>query len=132
MKRHIRTVAAAVIGLASLAGIAAADPIEGIWQTEVDDGAFAHVTVAPCGAGFCGAVSRTFTAAGEFSSPNVGKQIIREMVPQGGSDYEGRVWRPSNDKVYFGKVTLDGDRMALRGCVAGGLICARQTWLRVQ
>ncbi len=128
MKRIILTLAAVV----GLAGMAAADPIEGIWQTEVDDGSYAHVTVVPCGAGFCGTVSRTFNAGGEYSSPNLGKQILREMVPQGGSDYEGRVWRPSNDKVYFGKVSLSGDQMALRGCVAGGLICARQNWVKVQ
>ncbi len=128
MKRFILTLAAAIL----FAGIAAADPIEGVWQTEVDDGAYAHVTVVPCGAGFCGTISRTFNATGEYTSPNVGKQILREMVPQGGTDYEGRVWRPSNDKVYLGKVALNGDQMALRGCVAGGLICARQNWVKVQ
>jgi uncharacterized protein (DUF2147 family) len=27
---------------------------------------------------------------------------------------------------------IEGDRMRLRGCVAGGLFCASQTWVRVQ
>lgn len=46
--RHIIT--AAILALTATA--AAADPIEGVWQTQPDDGAFAHVTVAPCGGAF--------------------------------------------------------------------------------
>ena len=126
---RILTLAAAAMALATSA---LADPIEGTWQTQPDGGAFAHVTVAPCGAGYCGTIARVFNEAGEFASPNTGRQIFREMVPRGGGEYEGRVWRPSNDKIYLGKVKLNGDRMALRGCIAGGLICAKQDWVRVQ
>ncbi len=128
MKRTLLTL---VAGL-GLAGMASADPIEGLWQTEVDDGSFAHVIIAPCGANYCGTISRTFNTAGEYASPNLGKQIVRDMAAQGGGAYEGQVWRPSNDKVYRGKIDLAGDQMALRGCVAGGLICARQNWVKIQ
>ena len=132
MTRFLMSLAA---GLASacLAGpAAAADPIEGVWQTEVDEGAYAHVTIAPCGAAYCGTITRTFSAGAEIASPNVGRQIVREMVPQGGGEYQGRVWRPSNDRVYLGKIAVRGDQMALRGCVAGGLICARQNWVKLR
>ena len=129
MKTRFAVALAAILGLA---GAASADPIEGIWQTEVDDGSYALVTVAPCGAAYCGTISRTFNAQGEYASPNIGRQIVRSMTPQGGGAYEGQVWRPSNNKVYLGKVQLNGSQMTLRGCVAGGLICARQTWAKVQ
>lgn len=119
----------AALGLA--ATMAAADPIEGVWQTEVDDGAYAHVRMAPCGPAFCGQVTRTFNASGEYDSPNKGTQIVTGMAPQGGGSYEGRVFRPSNGKTYLGKIQLSGNQMALRGCVAGGLLCARQTWVKV-
>ncbi|TFL19915.1 DUF2147 domain-containing protein [Jannaschia formosa] len=122
----------ALVAALGLAAAASADPIEGIWQTEVDDGSFAYVTIAPCGGNYCGTISRTFNAEGEYSSPNIGKQIVRDMAAQGGGAYEGRVWRPSNDKVYFGKVQLEGNQLALRGCIAGGLLCARQTWVKIQ
>lgn len=128
MKRFIFTLVASL----GLATIASADPIEGLWQTEVDDGAYAHVTIAPCGGNFCGTISKTFNASGEYASPNVGKQIVRNMAAQGGGAYEGQVWRPSNDKVYVGKIDLNGNQMALRGCVAGGLICARQNWVKIR
>ncbi len=116
------------------AGVVNADPIEGVWQTEVDDGAYAHVTISPCNPGFCGIISRTFNADGEYQSPNLGEMIVINMVPSGTNKYNGQVWRPSNDQIYIGKVTLKSSatKMDLRGCVAGGLICAKQKWTRLQ
>ena len=128
----MKKIALAMAATFALGTPAMADPIEGIWQTEVDDGAFAYVTLAPCGADICGTISRTFNAEGEYQSENIGKQIVRNMTPQGDGSYDGQVWRPSNDKVYNGDMTMNGDQLALRGCVAGGLICASQTWVRIQ
>ncbi|SPH18751.1 hypothetical protein DEA8626_02294 [Defluviimonas aquaemixtae] len=114
------------------AGAALADPVEGVWQTEVDDGAYAHVTMAACGSAYCGVISRTFNSDGEYNSPNLGKTLVIDMVPNGGDSYAGKVWRPSNDKIYIGKIQLQGDRLRLAGCVAGGLLCSKQTWIRVK
>ncbi len=114
------------------AGIASADPIQGLWKTQEDDGAYAHVQIAPCGDAFCGTITRTFNSDGEYQSPNIGKQLVRNMKPAGNGRYEGKVWRPSNDKVYIGKIDLNGNSMKLAGCVAGGLICAKQSWARVK
>jgi len=131
--KHLLIAALAGLGLASvaMAGTASAEPALGIWQTEVDDGAYAHVEMAPCGAAVCGTIARTFNAQGEYSSPNIGKTLVIDMVPAGGGRYEGSVWRPSNDKVYIGKMDVSGDTLALRGCVAGGLFCSKQTWSRI-
>ena len=128
MKKIMMAVAGAAM---TLAGAAMADPAEGTWQTEVDDGAFAHVQIAACGNAFCGTIARTFNSDGEYASPNIGRQIVIDMVPTGGGDYEGSVWRPSNDKIYVGKMNVSGDALILKGCVAGGLICASQGWARV-
>lgn len=119
-------------GLMLAAGAAAADPIEGVWQTQPDEGAFAHVTVAPCGGAFCGTITRTFREGAEYQSPNLGRQIVIDMAPQGGGNYAGRVWRPSNDRIYAGKAAVSGDRMSLSGCIAGGLLCSSQTWAKVR
>ena len=69
-----------------------------------------------------------FYASGEYQSENLGKQIVIGMVPQGGGAYEGKVWRPSNNKVYLGKIKLNGNAISLKGCVAGGLICKTEAW----
>ena len=114
------------------AGAAWADPVEGLWKTQADDGAFAHVTMSPCGAAFCGVITRTFNASGEYKSPNLGKKLVIDMAAKGNGQYEGQVWRPSNDKIYFGKIGLSGDTLKLSGCVAGGLICSKQTWSRLK
>lgn len=124
--------AIAAIALLAAGSAASADPIEGVWQTQPDEGAFAHVSIAPCGDAFCGVISRTFKDKAEFKSPNIGRQIVIDMRAKGGGDYEGKVWRPANNKVYQGKASVAGDRMSLAGCVAGGLLCKSQTWARVK
>lgn len=118
-------------GLVLVASGAAADPIEGVWRTETDDGSYAHVTMASCGAKLCGVISRTFNAQGEYASPNKGKVLVRDMAPTAAGKYEGKVWRPSNNKVYLGKMELKGNSLKLKGCVAGGLLCSSQVWSRV-
>ena len=129
MKKIMTTVAAMI----ALATPVMADPALGVWQTEVDDGAFAHVTISNCGNAVCGTISRTFQNGGtEYNSENKGRQIVIDMVPQGGGKYEGQVWRPSNNKIYVGKMEVSGNSLILKGCVAGGLLCASQGWARIQ
>ncbi|MCD9146333.1 DUF2147 domain-containing protein [Pseudophaeobacter flagellatus] len=133
MKRFMATVLTS-LALATLttAGTALADPVLGTWKTQPDDGAYAHIEMAPCGAAICGKIARTFNDSGEYASPNIGKTLVIDMVAQGDGHYRGEVWRPSNDKIYTGKMDLDGNSLALRGCVAGGLICSKQDWTRVK
>jgi uncharacterized protein (DUF2147 family) len=117
--------------LLATATTAAADPIEGTWKTQPDAGNYAYVDIGPCGPAFCGTIARTFNASGEFRSENLGRQLVIDMVPQGGGRYAGQVWRPSNGKIYIGRISISGDSMSLKGCVAGGLLCSSQTWSRV-
>ncbi len=122
---------ALVAALIMAAGAAFADPVEGLWQTQEDDGAYAHVKMAPCGPNFCGVIVKTFKDGAEYKSENIGKQLVINMAPQGDGQYEGQVWRPSNNKVYYGTIALNGNKMKLAGCVAGGLICAKQNWTKL-
>ncbi|WP_417249882.1 DUF2147 domain-containing protein [Celeribacter sp.] len=124
-------IATAVLALGLATPAFAADPVEGTWQTQVDDGSYAYVKLAPCGPAICGNITRTFNAEGEYKSPNIGKALVIDMAPKGGGAYEGKVWRPSNNKIYIGKMEMNGDRLTLKGCVAGGLICSSQIWARI-
>ena len=58
-----------ILSLASLfyTGAAMADPALGLWKTEVDDGAYAHVEISPCGANVCGTIVKTFNDSGEYN-----------------------------------------------------------------
>lgn len=79
MKRTLLAAALTLFGTAAYA-----DPALGTWQTEVDDGSFALIDMYQCGSAVCGKISRTFKADGtEYQSPNIGKQIVMNMVPQG-------------------------------------------------
>lgn len=120
------------IALAGSTGAAMADPVLGTWKTQVDDGAFAHVDMYQCGSAICGKIIRTFNDTGEYKSPNLGKDIVRNMTPSGEKAYAGKVWRPSNNKIYKGKIALNGNSLRLAGCVAGGLLCSKQTWQRIK
>jgi uncharacterized protein (DUF2147 family) len=130
MKKFMLGVAVALFG----AGMAfAADPVEGMWKTQVDDGAFAFVDIAPCGDKLCGVISRTFNDQGEYKSENLGKNLVWDMVAKGSGSYGGgKIWQPSTDKIFKSKMSLSGDVLKVAGCVLGGLICKKQTWTRVQ
>ncbi len=129
MKKLILSMALA-LGFAG-AGFAQ-DAVEGIWQTQVDDGAFAFVTIAPCDGAFCGVISRTFNTDGEYASENIGRQLVWDMQAAANGKYKnGQIWQPSTDKIFKSKMSLSGDVLKVSGCVAGGLICKKQTWRRV-
>ena len=116
-----------------LAGPAfAGDKIEGLWQTEPDDGHFSHIAVGPCGSMLCGVIAKTFLEDGTpTESENIGKNLLFDLVNNGDGTYTGKAWRPSNDKVYIGKVKWKGNDIKMSGCVLGGLLCIGQIWKRV-
>lgn len=127
-----RTILAAALGVMTAGAAMAADPAVGVWKTQPDDGAYAHVKMAPCGGAVCGTIQRTFNDTGEYKSHNIGKQLVISMAPDGKGNYAGKVWRPSNNKIYIGKMTVSGNKLKLSGCVAGGLLCSKQDWTRLQ
>ena len=87
-----------------LAGAALADPVEGTWKTQVDDGAFAHVAMTKCGSKICGTIAKAFDANGPIASKNIGKKLVWDMVPGGDGTYaSGKIWQPSTDKVFKSK-----------------------------
>lgn len=125
-------------GFAVLASAAfAADPVDGLWKTEPGDtGGYLHVSIAECGSAICGTIDTAFDKDGneQLEYENLGKQIIWDMVPDGGGNYSGgKIWAPDRDKTYSSKMTLDSqNKLTVKGCVAGGLVCRGQDWTRVQ
>jgi len=126
---------AAVLAFGMVFGAAAgADPVEGVWKTKPDDnGNFGHVQIKPCGPAFCGTLVKAFDGTGTaIESPNVGKQIVWDMIayPEGLYD-DGKIWSPDRDKTYDSDMTLSGDSLSVRGCVFG--FCRDGgTWTRVK
>jgi len=117
--------------MAWLAAAGHADPATGTWRTQPDDnGNFGLVEMATCGAALCGTLGKSYDSAGNvLDSPNTGRRIVWDMQPRGGGSYGGgKIWAPDRDKTYNSRMTLDGDRLKVEGCVLG--ICRGQTWTR--
>lgn len=126
--KKILTAVAMVVGFT---GAACADPIEGVWKTQPDDGIFYHVHMKPCGGTFCGVFVKKFQDGAEVSFQERGKNAVFDMVPNGDGTYDGKAWKPSNGKTYNGSGTLNGNTLRIGGCVLGGLVCIKQNWKRV-
>ncbi|MEO3387813.1 DUF2147 domain-containing protein [Mesorhizobium sp. CAU 1741] len=99
----------------AVAGPALADPIVGNWKT--DSGATAQI--AASGGGF------TITLrSGQHNGKRIG-----QMQASGSGKYKGTITDPAEDKSYSGNATLDGNRLAMQGCVAM-VFCRTQNWQR--
>lgn len=124
-----------VLGL-GLAGMAVADPAAGTWKTAPGEtGGYLHVSVAPCGSAICGTIAKAFDANGAPSTDyeHLGKQMIWDMKADGGGSYSGgKIWAPDSNKTYKSKMSLNGNTLTVKGCVAGGMICRGQDWKRVR
>ena len=130
MKNFVMFVGAVFVAIAG-AGSTAADPAAGLWQTGVDRGTVAYVRIAPCGEAMCEKIERSFNTEGEYQSPHIGKNILRNMVFGTSGEYVGRLWRPASGKQYYAKMTVSDASLTLHGCIAGGFILGSQAWARV-
>ncbi len=126
----MRMILTAAVAALAFAGAAWADPAEGTWKTQVDDGAYAYVKMSACGAALCGTIARTFNDGGEYKSKNLGKKLVWDMKSVGSGSYKGgKIWQPSTGKTFKSKMSLSGNTLKVSGCV--GPICKKQTWSRV-
>ena len=129
MKHVLIAAAATVFG----ATMALADPVHGTWKTVPDDnGNYGHIEVTNCGSTICGTLVKSFNPDGSaLATDNIGKKIIWDMQNLGDGNYgKGKIWSPDRDKTYKSKMVLNGNSLAVSGCVLG--ICRDGgTWSRV-
>lgn len=129
----MRKFALAAASVLLSAGVAMADPVEGVWRTQPgDNGNYGLVTISKCGEQICGVLGQGYDSAGnQVDSPNIGRRMIWDMNVDGGGSYSGgKIWAPDKDKVYKSKMALSGNSLKVSGCVA--IICRSQTWTRVK
>jgi uncharacterized protein (DUF2147 family) len=115
-----------------VAGMAQADPLEGMWKTAADDnGNSGLIEVVVCGDALCGTLIKAFDGSGaQIDSPNVGRKLIWDTRPTGDGGYRGMVYSPDRDAEYKSKLQLSGDSLSVSGCRFGicreGGVWARQ------
>jgi len=125
------------LGLATVALAGpVADPVAGTWKTAPGDtGGYLHVTIAPCGSEVCGTIKAAYDKdnAVQADYEHLGKKMLWNMTADGGGSYSGgKIWAPDADKTYSSKMSLNGNTLEVKGCVAGGLICRGQDWNRIK
>ncbi|SDI54685.1 DUF2147 domain-containing protein [Lutimaribacter saemankumensis] len=113
-------------------GALQAEAILGTWLTGPDNKSqVAHMRIKRCGPAICGTVLRAFDKSGQpVTTPNVGKQVIWDVTPDGQGVYRGKVLLPLYKTVVDGMFDVSGDRLTLKGCL--GPVCKSQSWTRVE
>lgn len=111
-----RRLGLALAALILTTGAAFADPIEGLWRTEVGSTA----RVVPRSAGFCITLIN-----GQHAGARIGTLAAKKP-----GRYEGTVTDPADNKTYSGKATVTGNTLKLTGC-ALAIFCKSQIWSRL-
>ncbi len=143
---------ALALGLGAASPALAQSGIEGVWLTPYA----AEMTVAPCGAGFCGTLSRVAVSAEDLANfpdelsamqsflddknreaslrqrPILGLEILRVSPTGNPAVFEGEVYNPSDGNTYSGSLSVNGPlQVTLKGC-ALIVFCQEQVWQRLQ
>lgn len=118
----------------------AAEPITGQWLTV---GGKAIVTIAPCGAGVCGRVTKVLKPnpngpttdlrnpdTSKRTRPIEGMQILANFK-DGGKDWRGTIYSPEAGKEYKSFLMRKPDgSLQVKGCVS--FFCQTQVWQPVR
>lgn len=129
---------------APVAAQAQDDPVFGLWRSE--SGA-AVIEIAPCGAQACGTIVSLSEPTFEDGSPKTdrrnpdealrdrpvcGMRLMAGFDREGPGAWEGgEIYSAEDGKTYSAEMTVDGDRLRLRGYVGVPLFGATQVWTRV-
>ena len=137
MKRAAFTLAGVAMALAVPAS--AANPITGRWITEDRD---AVITIAPCGANFCGKISKFLVAPPQgvnqrdVNNPDKSKRSRKRLgtpvltsVSEDGDLWRGRIYDPKSGKDYRSVIRrTSASKLEVKGCL--GPFCQTQNWTR--
>lgn len=118
----------------------AATPITGQWLTV---GGKAIVTIAECGTGVCGRVTKVLKPnpngpttdfrnpdASKRSRPIEGLQILANFADSG-NDWQGKIYSPEAGREYKSYISRKADgRLQVKGCIA--FFCQTQIWAPVK
>ena len=138
----MKTISFAVLGLLATTGFAfAADP-SGTWR--LDNGKVT-VKVRQCGGEICanivGLKEPTYPDGSAKidkynknpalrNRPLMGLSVLSDMKATGENSWEGSIYNADDGRTYSAKMSLNGNTMKLKGCVAG-IFCKTQTFNKI-
>jgi uncharacterized protein (DUF2147 family) len=105
------------------------------------------VKVSPCGSRLCGIIAALKEPISKIDGkpkvdrenpnpdlrkrPLIGLSILIDMKPTGDSAWQGAIYNPDDGNTYSATLTLDGNSMKVRGCVAG-ILCKTNTFVKIR
>ena len=138
----MKSVCAAVFGLAILSSAALAVTPEGVWLSQ-DGGTKVHLT--HCGGKLCGTVvwlekpidgrtgkPKTDTLnpdTAKRSRPLLGLHVVRGLAPSGPNKWSGLIYNADDGNTYSAHMMPNGNTAKVQGCVLG-FLCKTQNWKR--
>lgn len=142
MKRLLILLTFAVVSPLSL--LADEDDILGEWYTTDKE---AIVEISECNQGICGTITWLKEPNDEDGNPRtdennpdkdkrdkpvIGKKILFGFEYDGDNKWvDGNIYDPKNGKTYSCKMTLNGDKLDVRGYVGFSFLGRTETWTRV-
>lgn len=109
-------------------------PLLGYWTNEARS---VVIMIAPCGDNrVCGTVQsaseKAQADAARGGTPKlIGAELLRSFAPVGPGRWKGRLFVPDlNQRSTAEIIQRDADRLQIRGCAVGRLLCESQTWFR--
>jgi len=106
----------------------------------ISDNGNLEIEIAPCGAAFCGTVTkvlanRSMSGSGEMVAVDkrspLGMTILKDFTPSGEGEWSGEIYNRENGKTYSCKITLGGpDQLVVRPYVVLTLFGKTLIWKR--
>jgi len=111
--------------------------LEGQWTNERQS---VVVSIAPCrgGEAMCGVVSsaseKAKADARRGGTPDLlGVELLHEFILADQNRWSGTLFVPDLNKRSKAQIVkLDEDRLRIRGCLVGRMLCRSQVWTRVR
>jgi uncharacterized protein (DUF2147 family) len=135
----MKAITVAVLSLLATSGFALASDPSGTWR--LDNGKVT-VKVSQCGNEVCANIVALKEPAYKDGSPKIDKYnkkpslrrrpliglpVLRDMKPAGDNKWSGNIYNADDGRTYSATMSLAGDTMKLKGCVAG-IFCKTNTF----
>ena len=104
------------------------------------------IKVTDCGGGLCGTivglrepiskidgkpkVDRENPDVSKRKRPLIGLAVLIGMRQAGEGKWQGAIYNPDDGNTYSASIKLDGDKMKVKGCVAG-ILCKTNNFVRI-
>jgi uncharacterized protein (DUF2147 family) len=138
----MKAITVAVLSLLATSGFALASDPSGTWR--LDNGKVT-VKVSQCGGEVCANIVALKEPTYKDGSPKIDKYnkkpslrsrpliglpVLRDMKPTGDNKWSGNIYNADDGRTYSATMSLAGDTMKLKGCVAG-IFCKTNTFKKL-